>query len=484
MTARGTDLSGATATAGTRIARIAAVIPCFNRQSDVDALLADLTCVAAQGREFHVIVVDNASTPPLSIGLHVAAFARLGMTAEVLRLGTNGGGAGGFSAGIAHALESPRSFDAIWLLDSDARVEAGTLAPLIEVLEHRGDVVGAGSLLEDSVTGFVYEIGGKFARRAGMNVPAARGQCDTDLVLGCDYVAACSALVRREGFVAGGLFPPVFLNCDDIAWCVRAARATSKKFVAVAASRARHPWQKFPVAVRYYGARNAYTAIGAARLGASTRLLRGVFETMQAVACVLFGEPQLAELHLRGLSDAAAGTLTGPMPGAAAVGPRMIPLREVWGEVSRLLGRDAARIDVHPHLLPAVLGRGGLRETLEVMGWEPTRLEPWKGERPAEVMIGDAARCVWRLIAGPRADVVFASAGWPLAWARGRVLVAVCGQSAMVAEVRVWSRARTAARVLVRGVGLSIRLSVRAPAAAENPPALSVGRAETDAQVH
>jgi GT2 family glycosyltransferase len=99
--------------------RIVAVVVAYNRR---ELLTGTLDALAAQTRPPDaVLVVDNASTD----GSAALAAAHPAVT-EVLELTRNTGGAGGFSAGMAHALMSLGA-GALWLMDDDTAPEPTAL---------------------------------------------------------------------------------------------------------------------------------------------------------------------------------------------------------------------------------------------------------------------------------------------------------------------------------------------------------------------
>jgi GT2 family glycosyltransferase len=102
--------------------RIVAVVVAYNRR----ALLAQtLDALGAQNRPADaVLVVDNASTD----GSGEVAAAHPAVS-QVVTLARNTGGAGGFSAGLAHALMGLAA-EAIWLMDDDTAPTASALAEL------------------------------------------------------------------------------------------------------------------------------------------------------------------------------------------------------------------------------------------------------------------------------------------------------------------------------------------------------------------
>lgn len=101
----------------------AAVVVTYNR---VDKLGRVLDSILAQSRPIDkLIVVDNASTDSTPALLSVYDDdPRI----EVLRLETNTGGAGGFSAGMERAYE--RGADWVWIMDDDCYTEESALERL------------------------------------------------------------------------------------------------------------------------------------------------------------------------------------------------------------------------------------------------------------------------------------------------------------------------------------------------------------------
>ncbi len=102
--------------------RLIALVVTFDRLAQLQKTVTHL--LAADARHLAgVLVVDNASTDGTGDWLAAQEDPRL----HVLRLETNTGGAGGFSAGMRHAMQH---LDPDWLLlmDDDARPQTGTLA--------------------------------------------------------------------------------------------------------------------------------------------------------------------------------------------------------------------------------------------------------------------------------------------------------------------------------------------------------------------
>ncbi len=159
-----------------------AVVVAYNRR---DLLAQALDALAAQTRRLDaVLVVDNRSDDDSAV---VASEHPVGAT--VLELSRNTGGAGGFTAGLAHAVEELRA-DLVWLMDDDT---IPTPTALEELLAARAAYPGRVALLGSRV---VWHDG----REHPMNTPRRRpGASRNDVAL----AAAVSAYpVRSSSFVS------------------------------------------------------------------------------------------------------------------------------------------------------------------------------------------------------------------------------------------------------------------------------------------
>jgi GT2 family glycosyltransferase len=116
--------------------RVVAVVVAYNRR---DLLVEALDAVAAQDPSVsRIVVVDNASTDDTA---DVARAA--GELVDLVRLPRNTGGAGGFAAGMAVALDR-HSPDWLWLMDDDTIPTPGALGALLDAV-HGSGAVAAGS---------------------------------------------------------------------------------------------------------------------------------------------------------------------------------------------------------------------------------------------------------------------------------------------------------------------------------------------------
>ncbi len=163
-------------------ARVVAVIVAYNRR---DLLRVALDALAAQTRGLDaVVVVDNCSTDDSA---DVARTHALGP--EVLRLGRNTGGAGGFAVGLAHAVTTQRA-DLVWLMDDDTIPFPGALAALLEARDGYGSPV---AVLGSRV---VWTDG----REHPMNTPRRRPGVSAAAIARADAVGAVP--VRSSSFVS------------------------------------------------------------------------------------------------------------------------------------------------------------------------------------------------------------------------------------------------------------------------------------------
>lgn len=469
---------------GGAIRRVRAVIPCFNRRRDAELLLGDLAMLDLRAPggpiALSAVLVDNASAEPLST---VAVPSGVDLTH--LRLDANTGGSGGFNAGMAHVLAggigAGQPPDYVWLLDSDVRLHPAALTELVRVLDERADLAAAGSALVDPVGGSVFEIGGRVNRRSGRFEPALTS---TDAEGGTgpvrvDYVAACSALVRRTAIERTGLMPDVFLNADDVEWFVRMARRTGLGVAAAPASRATHPtFDRFQTWARYYVARNALGPVQALDLGPVVRFRRAMREVARALQQTVLGRDDLAALHLRGLADAAKGALCGAAPPGTLVFEPFAPFAALAASLEPGAREGAGRsLVIHPRV---GLSPAALREVEHRLGLaglvRAEAVDMARTLRPPSAL-RDAIGALGRFVVGPPADVaVIPARGRPDSWFLGRTLIEVVPDGFVVRRPERWRILAQAVGIAGRGLWLALRLMLRGPQRTDPalPPPISV----------
>lgn len=102
--------------------RVIAIVVTYNRIAKLKACIGALQSHAA---EADILVVDNASTDGTREWLDEYKDERL----QVLSLGSNIGGAGGFCEGVRWGVS--HGYDRLWLMDDDCYVNGGTLSNLM-----------------------------------------------------------------------------------------------------------------------------------------------------------------------------------------------------------------------------------------------------------------------------------------------------------------------------------------------------------------
>ncbi len=448
--------------------RIAAVSPCFNRRSDIVNILSDLTRLDTTGIDLTFIVVDNASTEPLST-IPIPEDIRCSVIFH--RVAVNGGGAGGFNAGMRHAIETlplelQVRFDYIWLIDSDCRLTPSCLTQLLHTLKMQPGLAAVGSALRDPLTGITFEVGGLVNRKNGCYGPAAHGPfLDVNTLVYCDYLAACSILARRTVLEKAGIMPELFLNGDDVDMSLNIKAVTGMQLAGDPASVVYHPWRKFQTNARYFIARNSFGPM--ARLGLSRLavLRRALLEVFRACAQTVMSADELAELHLRGLADAAAGRTSGPAPAGIFPKLTLVPfskLGETLAEIQGTLGRKPS-LYLHPYLLRPLAGMHDLRSQVELLELPHEPIGPWHCRVLGQFLKRELVGAAKRLLFSTPVDVAIVPTGWPTGWFRGDIQIEVATDGYLIKRVRKWPNFFRSLNVLARGVFLSLKLAIRGP---------------------
>ncbi len=212
---------------------LGAVVVTFNRLPLLQRLVARLREVAELDE---ILVVDNASTDGTGTWLAQQAGGE-GTRLRHRTLDRNKGGAGGFHAGLAWALEL--GLDLVWLMDDDGLPAPGCLTLL---LEHDGafDFWGPAVLAEQDPSRLCFPIRlpgtARVVHRLADVESAARDGLLRDVVIPFNGVLVTRELVERIGLVR----EEFFIWGDDVEYLWRARRAGARVATVVDA-RFRHP---------------------------------------------------------------------------------------------------------------------------------------------------------------------------------------------------------------------------------------------------
>ncbi len=457
--------------------RVAAVCPCFNRPQDLEILLQDFAKLELPGIDLVVVIVDNASTKVLSTLRRPP-----GLRVDFVRSEVNTGGSGGFNLGMSYILSGAGIVgemgepDFIWWVDSDARVGRRSLKELVRVLARDKRVGAVGAAMGEIATAQIWEAGGRIFKKRGTFGPAARDDFDRRALIKCHYVAACCALVRADAVRKTGLFPENFIYYDDIDWCVQMTRATGLKCRATRKARAFHPpgIRRFATWGRYYIARNAFSVLEMRGCGAFTRFRRAMFELPRAAAQTMMGLDELAQLHVRGLQDAAAGNFVKIEPKDILPPIGMKPYKDFVAEVNDAVAAagPGTQLYVHPLLHTNMPAFEPFRKELRKLTFTwPSNWKKWRKRQQGGHVIRDVMGAAWRALTGPSAAVAIVPTGWPTNWFRGKVMFQVTADGYIVRQPRPLNVILKTVRLYAHGIVAALRLGAKSPGIRPFPPA-------------
>ncbi|MED1420459.1 glycosyltransferase family 2 protein [Bacillus smithii] len=208
-------------------------------------------------KDYDLFVVDNASTD----GSVEAIQQQFGNTVNLIINKENKGGSGGFNTGIREALKN--NYRYIQLLDNDVIVDKKAIEELYNYMENNPNTAVAGSKIYVlDQPNKIQEIGAKIDYKKytiHLNYANHLDVGNLPEVVECDYVPACSMMVRVDVIRKVGLMDEeYFLYWDDIDWCYR-MKLRGYRVVALNKSKI---WHKSGVKVRqdtlthYYFFRN------------------------------------------------------------------------------------------------------------------------------------------------------------------------------------------------------------------------------------
>jgi hypothetical protein len=197
---------------------LAVVICNWNKKEDLLTCLDHVNAQTLLPDEW--VVVDNASTDDSVAALR----RRWGERVTLLQNGENRGGAGGFNRGLHHVLT--QGHDWIHLLDNDAFLAPDCLERSLAELELHPDWAAVGSQLRRfHHPELLQEMGAVLDWERFHVTPLFQGLhegADLPALQPCDYVPACSVLLRSEAIRSVGLMDEgCFIYWDDMEWFYR-----------------------------------------------------------------------------------------------------------------------------------------------------------------------------------------------------------------------------------------------------------------------
>lgn len=207
--------------------KIGVVICNFNKKHFIIPCIESV--LNSDMKEIDVYVVDNASTD----GSAEEIRETFGDQVTLIVNTENLGGSGGFNTGLRRALEAEEKYPYLMCVDNDILMDSDNIRLLYEFMEDHLEVGMAGSkICRMQNPERLQEMGAMIDFQKCAISPFFKDQMDDDSlpeVQYCDYVPACSLIIRREVIEKVGIMPEQnFIYWDDMEWGYKVNQAGYK----------------------------------------------------------------------------------------------------------------------------------------------------------------------------------------------------------------------------------------------------------------
>lgn len=340
--------------------KIGVVICNFNKENDV--LICIQSVLESKYEDYHVYVVDNASSDNSVKRIKESYGEDPRLTLLVNQ--ENLGGSGGFNTGLRMAVEKGHEY--LMCVDNDAMLDENCIGSLYDFLEENGNVgIAAAKIYHTGMEDYVQQYG-SFIDFENYQVNSIYLNHIEDgtmpEVVYSDAVPACALMIRASLVREIGVMPEEnFLYWDDTEWCFR-CRDAGYKVASVGAAMACHAMgakkedvNTFPT---YYAWRNWIVFflqhIPESQLeDMAEAFLGSIFEI--AYAGLYRGEPNRSKTVMAALDDALHGVM-------GKAGPdRIFQIEKTYDGVRRAVAAgDSFHIEVNGYPLFA----GDLKEDI------------------------------------------------------------------------------------------------------------------------